>query len=1269
VNARDKHYLTLQFSQYIHTKYGSEFQSFFEEIMTRAYSGFEKIPSGGGDGGNDGWIKKRGRYYQVYAPDTPSTKDSDAAKKLKADFNKLQRNWAHIAEVKEYYFVFNDRYQGANKPAMAIAELEAEYPDVEFKLILASDLKETFFGLEDADMLGLGFSIDQRDAVGVAYSYLEIARTELDREGPERAKTILEMGKDTIIALKDEDLALEFEILECLCFQKMEQIDEAERGFESLAKRVPADPRPLLYLSELNLNMLELEDNSSNLEKARSIDADYWLLRLEELVRDIHLGVKPNAEGFDEDELPDESRQRSQFYRIYALICLLSENEDQADVFIEKAIHSNGERLANFVVKLSIDERRLTKCSNDDEMLARSQSLLSDIEKVEEQFLAYGGICARYRAILHHKKLTALRTQENAPMFVQVAKETFDLLLSCSLDRQLEPILVDLLRSVGLPSDELVRLTDYLLSERTVKSDELLNQVLAQFNHHDSLYTDGREFFGEVGDARYTELIDAIETKNHSRVLEIVADDARLALTIASTLKTDASLRKAIVSALPDDRELQKNKLLLLVNYDDNDFDEAFDILKELDLSSLGAFESRPILEILRKKEAWEFSVVVLQKLLEKETDNKERSKQELQLCEAFFELKKYPDAIELGERLLGDSSAESVLGGGNREILIANTILACFERAKIDDDAALRAKLILQSHQIANPTFEFRLGIEAETYLLNNEPENALASVVEAVKKKGTLSKIEYAKLFHLLSTRIGNAIDFDLSSLDVVQKGSFVKFEDRVQWSFVGDGSELDAIPIRETNVRYKQLIGMNRGDSVVFDSGYGSELREEKIELVFSIEQYIFWQSVDSFKSLTSGGDLDGVRAIKVVGEDDTVDLENLKQMFEDMRKRTSPLFDVYCRNNVPLAMLAASEGSLVNAIGKLQHESKGFVNFSSNLEEFGRQKDVAISVLDEERPFYIDGTSAVVLVESGRMTELYPLLPNLKVPQSVIGLLTEIAGRFIYAPGQMGSMGYANGRVIVSNLEQEKRDSIRSEFTAGVKLLEADPTKIDDISTANKADCFSETEIEASLCDACILSQDAGVPVLTEDRLYLQMNEMETKKTAPEYFSSFALVRVLYERGQISFDKYLTYLGYLSSYRFRFLSISSEDIEKAVFGDSTINVFSPGNIARFNFPVILSEEYGVSFQDAYRVLGSFLLNVLRDSSIVAEYAEKIFVELIESFPSSWNKADVGRMMLSDCRKTAEKMSSATIISSEMERINETVKNLGRICELYA
>ena len=111
----DKKFLSSQFQVKIYSKNGSEFQSFFEQIMEKAYPDFQKVRPLGrkGDAGNDGYRKHSGIYYQVYAPSTPKVNETTAAGKLKNDFQKLKAGWDEISKIKEYNFVFNDKYGGS----------------------------------------------------------------------------------------------------------------------------------------------------------------------------------------------------------------------------------------------------------------------------------------------------------------------------------------------------------------------------------------------------------------------------------------------------------------------------------------------------------------------------------------------------------------------------------------------------------------------------------------------------------------------------------------------------------------------------------------------------------------------------------------------------------------------------------------------------------------------------------------------------------------------------------------------------------------------------------------------------------------------------------------------------------------------------------------------------------------------------------------------------------------------------------------------------
>jgi hypothetical protein len=609
---------------------------------------------------------------------------------------------------------------------------------------------------------------------------------------------------------------------------------------------------------------------------------------------------------------------------------------------------------------------------------------------------------------------------------------------------------------------------------------------------------------------------------------------------------------------------------------------------------------------------------------------------------------------------------------GPNNEYILSHTISACFERGKVDQKAFERAREILQKYQLDNSTFEFKVGIEAEAYLHDNQPEKALESLIDGIKIKKVLSSTEYAKLYFLLCIRICGKIKLELESLPAVTINSFVKLQGKDNWYFIGEIDELDAILINGANNKCQLFLDKKVGKQIVLEDRYslGDEERTEIIEKIFPIEIYILWKTIHNFNKLSQDGDLAGVQMVEMPQRDETVDPQYLLKFLDDLHSRTEPFFKLYCKdNNIPLAMLAANEGGLASAIGKIQREQKGFINFSNgSVKDFENQKKIAAKVIENQAPFYIDATSALFLCEIGLLPKIISHLPELKVPQSVINSLADVSEKFRYTEGQMGSMGYVQGKISISSLEKDKSDLIRFNFLKCIKLLESGPDNVCVISEANKIDCFPEFKIPAELCDACSLAQKDDTPVLTDDPLYLKMVELQTKQAAPEYFSSLALIRVLYEKNKLSFDEYLEFFGYLSSYRCRFLSLNPNDIEKAVFGDKQVNVVNVKNILQFNFPLTLSEDYGVPFHVAFRVVTEFSIKVFSDDTITFDIKEKILFQIIDSFPTDLNKKDFGQMILSACLKVVDHMDKNLVLSINTQKLRREIDKLLQSTEIY-
>ena len=1147
----------------------------------------------------------------------------------------------------------------------AISILKGQNPDIKFSLFLAKDLEKLFFSLNEFDILNLGFNIDSRASILNAYKYLNKVEIELDKENAIFAQKVLENSKDIIFGLNDEKLYLEYEILECRCWIKLEKVNEAKEKYKNLSVRFPQDSRSVLFLAESYLRDGDFDKNKDLLEIAKGIDPNHWLLKLEELLRIIYLGEKTDVAKFNEEEFPEEPREKANFYRLCALIFENSGYEIMADSFIEKAISFTPDKFTNHFVKLSLIEKRLLSNQDAEKTFQESQKLLDDIEKVRCKFYEYGDIGARNNGIINLKKLNALRIQENYLEFEKIAQETFNLFLTCYFDKQVDQIFTDLLMFFLLPDNDLSKLLEYLKNSNKQLSEGLSKALIIQFNIRRALLTEGKKFFKEINNETYFNFIKNLEIRNYEYVLKYLENDTQFAAIFANSLNDFPELRRIIIESLPNDKNIPKDKLMLLLNFDQENFDEAFEILKKIDLTNLSYTECQPILKIIQAKKAWDFEVVILSKLLEKEKDKKEIFRLNLQLFYTYFNLKKYPESIKIGKQLLEQDSVENILVPSDREVLLAHTILVCLERGKVENRALKESKEILDKYQPAQSTFEFKVDIEAEVYLKNNEPNKALESLIEGVKIKKVLTPEQYAKLYILLVVQIGNRIELNLDSLNRIKENTFVKLKNKDVWYFLGNENELDSIKISTENEKHKLFINKILNEKIVFKNKYSSENCEETIEYIFPVKKYILWQVVNNFKKLTQDNVLDGIQRIEVSEKGGTIDLKYLLEFLEDTHKRIEPLFELYCQNNIPLAMLAALEGGLINAIGRIQQENKGFINFCpGTMEDLKKQRNIIEKIIDRETPFYLDGTSALVLSEPGLFRKIYAYLPNLKVSQSVISLLADITEKFRYAPEQTGSMGYAQGKIILSAVEQGKGELIRTNLLETIKLLESNPENISIISSANKMDCFSEQEIPAELSDACILAQKENLPVLTDDFLYLKMNELETKKKSPEYFSSLLLIRVLYEKGKISFDEYLDFFGYLSFYRFRFLPIHVDDIQKAIFGDGIIKTINIRNIRKFNFPLTLAEEYGVSFKTAFTLLGKFLLKVIVDDTVLPDIIERIFIEIINLFPGKLDKKTLGQMFINACAQVVEQ--NKTIFTSITTK--EKIDKLLNIIETY-
>ena len=153
MNTEDLELAELLFKLKIYDLEGTSFENFFIDIMERSDTEFRPVKNRGrfGDRSNDGFNQTSGKYYQVFAPLNPSLSFDKAVKKCKEDFEKLYKHWNPIAEIKEYYFVYNDKFKGTDSELEAeLAKIKKDYKLDHTGVFLATDLKKVLFQLDES---------------------------------------------------------------------------------------------------------------------------------------------------------------------------------------------------------------------------------------------------------------------------------------------------------------------------------------------------------------------------------------------------------------------------------------------------------------------------------------------------------------------------------------------------------------------------------------------------------------------------------------------------------------------------------------------------------------------------------------------------------------------------------------------------------------------------------------------------------------------------------------------------------------------------------------------------------------------------------------------------------------------------------------------------------------------------------------------------------------------------------------------------------------
>lgn len=161
LGVNDRYIIRIMFKNKVLSSDGQLFENLFTSIMIKNDNGFEQVKPYGniGDRKNDGFNKKKGLYYQVYAPeniDKNGITIKASIDKLYTDFQGLYEAWHTICPIKKFFFVVNDKYKGA-PPQLhsAMLKLNNVYPDIEMKILTVNNLEDIFLTLDEDSVVDI----------------------------------------------------------------------------------------------------------------------------------------------------------------------------------------------------------------------------------------------------------------------------------------------------------------------------------------------------------------------------------------------------------------------------------------------------------------------------------------------------------------------------------------------------------------------------------------------------------------------------------------------------------------------------------------------------------------------------------------------------------------------------------------------------------------------------------------------------------------------------------------------------------------------------------------------------------------------------------------------------------------------------------------------------------------------------------------------------------------------------------------------------------
>ena len=1231
------HYQILQFRNKLQEKDGLEFQNFFNKLIIKLEPNFQAIQQEGGDGGNDGYVKEKGKYFACYAP-KKSESISKAADKLKDDFNKLYNNWNEGCPIKEFIFVYNNNDNESNlKLELSIKEIESQYLNIKFDVWFPNHLENIFNKLSNEAKHDLGIDIGELDKEKFLKDILEEIRKD----------NIYLANNNFNYYLKylSEEKEIKNTFLEEYIKIKL-SIELGNEDFNTLKNKLIelniVYPDQIILLKDLfELSLGNREEAIKYLEEIRKINQNaYQIYKLEinAFNENIDKTELRNVEKICDNLGKEDFDLKVHGYFYLSILYNVKNTKDytKSDKLLDKAFSLDREN--NFLLRIKA-YLYLLRISTDFELeneneirkyLKFNQEIQKiDIDKFSNPTQVYIYL---FLYLSYHKLGKFSLSQEILPTFIEK-------IIKAPYNNLIDHLITIFLGYSNVISEKYFQKILYYINNQKKISNDLAEIIFPHFFCYQKFLDDANKLYKKNNNENLLVLIDFILNKEYDKVIEYKKENLGFLYRIAIHLNNQ-TFKNVLINFMEESTTKfnpEKEKIyyyyLFIFYLENENTDKAYHTLENLNkyndvIKNLPIIYLRKAFEICYKKEKFIEAITYLDLFLDRIGEDelfigwKVASLYYKFLC--YFYLSNYEKCKQIGKELL-QFLEQDFLTLEQKEAFI-------FHLCRIYNTPVSTEKFFDFFEK--NKKYIINIDIIIEFFapiLLRN---NKIELILELIEKSIIANQNDFEYIFNKIwftYTQIDRKF-FD-QNLDTVQDNSFVKLKDIEKWYYIGDRVNLNAYKINKNHILYNRFVNKKVGDNLDINK---FSIKEKEIVSIINFRKYIYIQTSILFPKAVESGSVEGVESLTLdIDEKGDLNIEKFLDHLKNINKNTLKLDDLLLRGrDYPLHFLIqknlgaerAFSKNINEAIIEIYNSKLGNINSKLNLTDYTKNNDIEtlLNIIQGKIPFVIESTSIILMsFHEELLNKFLEIFPDVIVPIQVVELIKDNIDN-LSPNGWSQELVWDNEKKILElkNLESKSYIEKFEKIIKRLNKLKNLKSNFNSKSLKIKTNDF-EYSIQNIYYAPIQYAIENNFPLLTDDPLLLEIVRMQQK--IPHHINSFTLFRFLYKMEKITLFEYLTYYRLLTDLKYRCLNLKHEEIDAAIGlinNEKIINI-DIENIKYFNFKYITSKRNGADQILVKNWLITYAIKLYNDSTVSAELFTDLLIKIIKEFSEEYNK----------------------------------------------